>query len=357
MKPDWKLLKKVLEIPTAPFHESFVRDFVFQFCEALGLRVQSDKYGNLKVVYRSGSGGKPIAFLAHMDHPGFEVTQGGTKPSVKLLGGVPDIFFHKARVVVIDEGRKVRGRVVKNLNKKSRTFQLMMKESVGKGAFGYFDLPGCRFQGTKVESKAIDNVASVAILLNLLQELVANKKPADIRCYFTRAEEVGFIGLCGAIEEGFYPRKIPVIVLEASSAKAGKVKLGSGPVLRVGDRLSIFSNELDLEARLLANQLCKQKKGFQFQRALLPGGVCEATLLALNEYKTLCLAFPLAHYHNNGAKSYACEQIDKQDYTGMLVWLFALAGKKESRGLAELKSTLHTQFKKQCSKLLKSIPH
>lgn len=345
MKPDRTLLKNVLGQPTAPFHEERVRNFVSEYCGSLGLRVQSDRLGNLKIVYRRGKSGKPIAFLAHMDHPGFEVTRGGKRPVVKLLGGVPDRFFSKARVTVIDGKNVLKGKVARLLSKKSRTWELLLKEEVSRKAFGYFDLAGCRFRGNAIESKSIDNLASVAILLNLLRELVRRKKRGHVVFYFTRAEEVGFVGLAGAIQNNLVSKTVPVVVLEASSAKAGKINLGEGPVLRVGDRLSTFSNSLDLEFHSVAQKIKKGDRSFRFQRALLPGGACEATLLAQNGFETICLAFPLANYHNAGSRSYACERIDQRDYANMLLWLWHLTGRKEVNARQALQKSLAKRFR------------
>lgn len=328
MKPDYSLLKKVLELPTAPFHEEEVMRFVFSFCRGLKLRVHQDRFGNLKVVYRKGSRGtspKPIAFLAHMDHPGFEVVRGGKNPVVRLLGGVPDDYFSKAKVILKDGDKSFRGRVKKSSNKKRREFVVPLKEAVSKKAFGYFDLAGFQKQNGWIKTKAADNVINVATLLNLLKILSQKKITAHVICIFSRAEEVGFIGASGFLKNEFLSKNTPVVVLEASSVKGGPITMGKGPVLRVGDRLTTFLNEVTLDLQRTAHQLGKKNRRFLFQRALLSGGTCEASLLTLKGYKAGCLALPLGNYHNRGEKNYALEYVHQKDYENMLVLLEALS--------------------------------
>ena len=227
MRPDIRLLKNVLNLPTAPFYEAFVSHFVQAFCKKIGVRCQQDSFGNLKAVYKRGFA-PPVAFTAHMDHPGFEVVRGGKNPVVQLLGGVPEHYFAKARVVFCDHGKSIKGRILKKVPKNHRQFFAAAQEEIHKGAFGFFDLPGFRLKGDRIKSKAIDNVASVAILLNLLEELRGQKTRAHVICIFTRAEEVGFVGASGLVKNRFLSPKVPTVVLEASSAKAGKVEIARG---------------------------------------------------------------------------------------------------------------------------------
>ena len=343
MRPDIRLLKNVLNLPTAPFHEAFVSHFVQAFCKKIGVRCQQDSFGNLKAVYKRGFA-PPVAFTAHMDHPGFEVVRGGKNPVVQLLGGVPEHYFAKARVVFCDHGKSIKGRILKKVPKNHRQFFAAAQEEIHKGAFGFFDLPGFRLKGDRIKSKAIDNVASVAILLNLLKELRGQKTRAHVICIFTRAEEVGFVGASGLVKNRFLSPKVPTVVLEASSAKAGKVEIGKGPVLRVGDRFSSFSPEIDL--------WLKKNAPKQFQRALLQGGRCEASLYVEKGYRVGCLAFPLGNYHNNGPKNYDYEFISLKDYKNMLEWLMRLAKNPSPKAAAKKEySAIDKIFKKYKKRL------
>jgi endoglucanase len=92
------------------------------------------------------------------------------------------------------------------------------------------------------------------------------------------------------------------------------VAIGGGPVLRVGDKLSCFSSEVDCWFRHIAEDIAKGDKKFKFQRALLPGGRCEASVWTLAGRKIGGLAFPLGNYHNNGERGYAPEFVSYTDY-------------------------------------------
>lgn len=315
MKADRRLIRSVLSLPTAPFHEEAVARFVKTFAKKLGLSCQEDRWGNLKIVYRRGKGKRPFALTAHMDHPGFEVIRGGARPIVRLLGGVPDKYFPKARVVVWEKGKTLKAKVIRRLPGKERKYQLSQK--LGKNGFGTFALPSVQFCGPLIYTKAADDLINMALLLNFLQGLVRRRARAQVIFLFTRAEEVGFVGALGAAKQKWIGRSVPIIVLEASSAKAGKVKIGGGPVLRVGDKASTFSHAIDLWLQSAA-------KNIPHQRALLPGGRCETTVFVEKGYQAGCLALPLGNYHNSGPKGYAPEYISFKDYQNLLQWLAAL---------------------------------
>ena len=48
------ILKEVLSLPTAPFHESEVAGYIRTFCKGLGLAPKEDRYGNIIVRYKKG---------------------------------------------------------------------------------------------------------------------------------------------------------------------------------------------------------------------------------------------------------------------------------------------------------------
>lgn len=348
MKPDLSLLKAVLKLPTAPFHEEAVSGFIRSFVKKLGLNCQQDRCGNLKVVYQNGKGRTPFVLAAHMDHPGFEVIRRGKNPIVQLLGGVPDRYFKKAKVVVWQDGRPMRSKVLGVFNEKKRQYRLRLPPSVSKGAFGYFDLPAVRLRQGLIQTKAADDLINVALLLNFLQELVHRRASAHVIFIFTRAEEVGFVGTLGMIRHQFISQKSPVIVLEASSAKAGKVQIGGGPVLRVGDKASTFSHAIDLWLQQAA-------AGLKTQRALLSGGRCESTVYIAKGYQSGCLALPLGNYHNIGKKNYAMEYVSLSDYKTMLLWLGALVKAKPPKVIAQKKAAELDKFFQQYGSRLKTV--
>jgi putative aminopeptidase FrvX len=66
------------------------------------MRPRRDRFGNLYVGYRRGNAA-PLAFTAHMDHPGFEVRSGGRRVHATLLGGIDPSHLRGSRVVLYHE--------------------------------------------------------------------------------------------------------------------------------------------------------------------------------------------------------------------------------------------------------------
>jgi endoglucanase len=101
-----------------------------------------------------------------------------------------------------------------------------------------------------------------------------------------------------------------VICLENSRAFA-ESPIGGGPIVRVGDRLSIFDPALTAACAKCAEQLAggsstptaSQKntdlnQAWRWQRKLMAGGACEATVFCAYGYQATCLCLPLGNYHN-----------------------------------------------------------
>ncbi len=325
------ILKAVLSLPTAPFHEEYVAAFVLEFCGRLGLQVKCDRVGNILVRYKKGSAKQPVAFVAHMDHPGFEVLScdDGGLCKVGLLGGINPDFFAGAKIRICDGGNFINGRVLKTAGKEmwhgKPCFLVKAAKPCGVGSFGWYDVDAFKLKNGLVTTKAADNLVSVAALLELLKELKSGKVQADVRCLFTRAEEVGFVGCISHLKQESWPKNLPTIVLECSSAKAAKVDIGGGPVVRVGDKMSGFTSAVDFWLSEVCASVAKKDKKFKFQRALLSGGRCEASVFTLYGLCVGGLAFPLGNYHNNAEKGYAPEFVSFKDYNWMQQILFSAA--------------------------------
>lgn len=337
-----KILREVLSLPTAPFHEGTVMCYVIQHTARLGLKVSADKYGNIIVRYRRGTPRQPVIFTAHMDHPGFEVLSvagcacrvghGFMRCRVGILGGIKPEYFAGARVVIKTFDGYVNGKVARRPLKEKwqgkNVFEVWVdvkRGAVDVGDFGWYDIAPVRIKGDIIYTKAADNLVGTAVLLDLLSALARKRAIADVRCVFTRAEEVGFAGCIALSREGLIPKNVPTIVLECSSAAAGKVDIGGGPVIRVGDKLSCFSSEIDCWLKSIAEKLAGKNRKFRYQRALLGGGTCEASVWTLANHPVSGLAFSLGNYHNNGPKSYAPEFVSAKDYLWMQEFLLAIA--------------------------------
>ena len=62
---------------------------------------------------------------------------------------------------------------------------------------------------------------------------------AHVALLFTRSEEIGFIGAIGAAREGTVPKGARLVCLENSRSFPHDSPIGAGPIVRVGDRLSV----------------------------------------------------------------------------------------------------------------------
>jgi endoglucanase len=280
------LLRSILAQPTAPFHEDAVRaEITMQLAQLPRVTLEQDDFGNVIACYHGCSDHQEYAFAAHMDHPGFVGDE--------FLGGVP-------------EANRANGR--------TRDF----------GAFAMWDLPTCEVRDGLVHSRACDDLIGCAAIVALFQELEQRDAEATVYGLFTRAEEVGFVGAIQLARSGRVPKDLTIVSLETSSMSAPGCAMGAGPIIRVGDRTSIF----DDAATATFVQLATAAK-LPFQRCLMSGGTCEATAYQLYGYRTAALCVALGNYHNCApAEQIAAEYVSLADTAGM-VELMRLAAMNE----------------------------
>jgi len=327
-----KLFTEVLSLPTAPYHEDAVAEYIRAFARRRGLPVTEDRYGNLVVRYRNGKRPAPVAITAHMDHPGFEVVEGeGRELVAQWLGGCDPKHFPGSKVTVVADGVQVAGKVssalgVADRKDRVRTFRIRTRQPIQKaqGAFGHWDLKSVAFGGDLIRTKGADNLASCAAVLSALDAVRKRRAEADMWGVFTRAEEVGLLGAAGIVDAQTVPRRVPLVVLETSRELPG-AEMGKGAVIRVGDALSVFDPQVEFAVHEIARELRGKGRGFVFQRQLMSGGACEASLYALHGYAVGALAFPLGNYHNQGKRWPAEEIISVTDSDSMIRLCTAIA--------------------------------
>ena len=296
------LAKKVLSLPTAPYHEHAVREFVLKYCCDLGLSVESDRAGNAIAKYRRSVPGRsrsrypPLAFAAHMDHPGFEAL--GPRRA-EFLGGVPQELFRGGRARFFADGRVVRARVRRVLPgwPKRKILTLELEPGIGTlepGTPGMWDVPAFRVASGKLHAATIDDVLSVVVVLATLAEVKRRRLNTHVWGLFTRAEEVGFHGAVELARSRRIPHNALVVSMEMSRERPW-ARIGDGPVVRVGDRVTTF----DPLATLFLQEVAK-RSAIRVQRCLMDGGSCEATAYAAFGYRAGGLCLPLGNYHNIG---------------------------------------------------------
>lgn len=313
-----KIFSDLLSLPTAPLHEHRVVAYIRDFSEKRGLPVKEDRFGNLIVRYTRGKP-SPVALTAHTDHPGFTVHDvHGRQLEAEWLGGHDRNHFPGSRVLIQTHDGPVTGRVSSTIGK-TRRFEITARRRIQdiEGAYGYWNLPPFHLDGDRITTKAADNLVGCAAILAALDNLFTQKEKADLYAVFTRAEEVGLVGAAGLVEAKTLPKRIPIIVLETSKELPGAL-IGNGPVIRVGDYMSIFDPSIEYTLHDLAKGIASADRQFAFQRQLMSGGVCEASIYVLHGYQVGALAFPLGNYHNESKRWPAPEYISRTDARNMI---------------------------------------
>ena len=128
--------------------------------------------------------------------------------------------------------------------------------------------------------------------------------------------------------------------------------IGGGPILRVGDKTSVFGPELTNAATEIMNA---QKK-FLWQRKLMPGGTCESTAFCEYGYVSTCLCLALGNYHNmkdidgvlqkKKPAKVAPEVISVSDYHGLVSMLTIICRDLDKPRKATLRKSLETRIQK-----------
>lgn len=307
-----KLAERVLRLPTAPYHEHAVQAFVIEHCRALGVRVECDRVGN--VIARYGHSGKPLVLMAHMDHPGFEAL-GGNR--AEFLGGVQPAWFKGSPVRMYTAGGVVRAKVT-GVNSKHWPRRKLVNLNVESGVlrpgdFGMWDVPAFRVRAGKLHATAIDDVLSVAVVLATLTEVSRRKLKTQVWGAFTRAEEVGFNGAVEMARDGRIPHGALVISMEMSRERPW-ARIGNGPVIRVGDLMTIF----DGRATHFLSEVAR-RSAIRAQRCLMDGGTTEATAFGGYGYRVGGLCLALGNYHNMGTNNaIRSEYVSISDLEGLV---------------------------------------
>ncbi len=319
------ILKRLLKQPTAPFHEYHVRaeiEALLKDCPHVKLK--RDKFGNLLATYKNGkSKSKPTWVLAaHMDHPAFVKPAGSTKRDEwDFLGGVGNA--------------EIEAGVKRGLRKV-------------KGQLATWNFP-VNITNTRIEATACDDIIGCAAIVMTFLDLARLNIQTTVHAAFTRADEVGWLGAWHLAQNW------PFLSLETSRPVNGAV-MGGGPILRVGDRVSIF----DSEAMAVLMTTAKEQ-GIRVQRCLLDAGACEATATQASGVRSAGISIPLGNYHNlNDARQIVPEYVMMDDLKSLIDLLKALVatkhdgiGERTIRERVELRMMEHAEHLKAGSKLFK----
>ncbi len=304
-----KWLLELTSLPTAAGKEERVIAWIERWTKerSKDLQLDHDPFGNLLITQRRRSikGVAPIWFQAHLDHPAFVVRAILDAKTIELefRGGVHDPYFDHASIEVIDEKGRATIATITSIESTAKPFKIATARlkssprSLSIGDIGRWLLPKPKIAKGLLHTHGCDDLAAVAAALCALDRIRAKHDHGHVGILLTRAEEIGFIGTIGAARAGTLATDARVICLENSRSFA-ESPIGGGPILRVGDRRSVFTPELTnrIGDVLLAHQ--KMHPSFVFQRKLMAGGSCEATAFAAYGYRSTCLCLPLGNYHN-----------------------------------------------------------
>ncbi len=325
-------LSRLGRSPATAFKENGVAHAVRAILDELGLDHRQDTFGNIIAkINGTDSTANPLAIVAHMDHPGFEIT--GSDPNgsnnsyvAKAMGGVPTSSFEAGVPVqvLLPDGSRVRGATAGKFGDDSERQVLVRLEQpldLEPPVSVVFDLVDFELDGQYIRMRAVDDLAGCGSILAALARLLprfnqGEAPPGDVYGVFTRAEEVGLVGARLMAEAGTLPPETLVISAESSRTLPG-AEMGEGPVIRVGD--AGFTFAADAEAVLVrARETIRERdSGFKCQRQLMSGGTCEASAFAVYGYQTTGIAFPLGNYHNGAPEGrIEAEYIHIDDYLG-----------------------------------------
>ncbi len=332
-----KILHEMLAIPTAPYAEHLVAQYVEQFCaRRKGVTLTCDRVGNLLVRVRRGGRriARPVCLTAHLDHPGFVSERMVRRDRLRAFwrGGVLKDYFVGTGVRFVVGDKWVRGCVrsvktaVHNGRRRVETAVIDVPQEVPPGSLGMWDLPEPRVRGTRIYARACDDIAGAAAMLACIDELVRRRLAADACFLFTRAEEVGFAGAIAAANTGTIPRKCVVVAMETSS-ELPHAQMGDGPILRVGDRASVFNPAVTMHCQRVAEDLARTDRTFKYQRRLMDGGMCESSAYCCLGYEATGICLSLGNYHNMDVKrgKIAPEYIDLRDFDNVVKWFVELS--------------------------------
>jgi len=339
-----QIARELLEQPTAPYKEELPRAHIRAFAQQRpGLMLSEDAAGNMLLKYEgaAASSRSPLVLVAHLDHPGFEITGvQGEIVELAFLGGVRAghaqpgqrvEFFEMGVATPTGKGELVSVKEKESLEGASAR---VTEGRAIAGGFAMWDFPGFSIENETIVTRCCDDLLGAAAALCTLDAL-SSLRPDSVSVWalFTRAEEVGFLGALEAIRLKTIPQDACVLSLECSKA-LGIAPQGEGVIVRVGDRSSIFDPELTEALRQSAETVRKENPSFKYQRKLMDGGSCEATAFCAHGYRSSGLTVPLGNYHNmanqdGGPRGIGPENVKVNDFIWEVQLLIELALRPE----------------------------
>ena len=296
------------------------------------LQVNADSGGNLLITQKRVADRAPLLAVAHMDHPAFVITgTDGSTAAFEFRGGVTAPYFEDAGVVIVSRLDGPEGLVV-SYHPESQTGTIDMVDDTHAqvGDIAMFRFGTTEPEKGRFQAPACDDLAGCAAALAALDRMREMDGLAHFGVLLTRAEEVGLVGAVHAAKHGTIPHDARLISIE-TSRELPEAPIGEGPVIRTGDRGTVFDRELTNRiSRAVADADLKH------QRKLMSGGNCEATAFGVYGYPATGMCVALGNWHNRGNLDAVeagegeaipmLEEISLDDYHGLVEMLVIAAG-------------------------------
>ena len=303
LQPKYReVIQEIASCPATSFHEYLVSDRIKNILVRSEIDFIEDQYGNIVARVEGGQSDSPaIAFVAHMDHPGFEVSRTDSgKIIASALGGVPVAVFYRQATSAFSfdrNGTRLSCNLLAFGPPEKREVEVVSDYDLPKRTPIVFDLPDIDIQDGQINMRALDDIAGCASIISAMQEIKRNPSDTDVYAIFTRAEEVGLIGAKLLSQSDMISGNTIMVSVETSSVIPG-VAQGDGPIIRTGDASYTFDAEAEQVIIRARDLIQKKQSGFVSQRHLMSAGSCEASAFAANGFKSTGLAYPLGNWHN-----------------------------------------------------------
>ncbi len=309
------VLKDLSSFTGVSGREEGISDYIAGFFRKHCNNVEIDKFYNV-IGYKKGSGeaGKKIMIMAHHDEIGLMVKSIDENGFVKFtnIGGV-DSKILLAQEVVLHGRKEIYGVVgakpphllkPEEAKKAVKMDDLYIDTGFNKESISKFVSIGdiitlktypFELKGNKLSSKCLDNRAGVAVLLDIMEQLLKLKHHDDVVFVATSQEE---LGLSGAKIAAYNISPDLAIVVDAchgdipDAPKDETYPLGKGPAIAIGPNLHRLNTKKIID-------LAKEEN-IPHQIDVEPGNTgteAWATQVSRNGIPTLLVSVPLKYMH------------------------------------------------------------
>lgn len=308
-------LEKLCSLYGISGNENSVRNYIISCIEGK-CEYYTDNPGNI-IAFRKGrkKSDKKLMIAAHMDEVGLMITHIGSDGTLSFdtVGGINDDVIAGRQVIIYEKNIQgvVGSKAIHNMSAAEREAKVSVsslyidigadskeeaEKLVSPGDNVSFMSGFTRLGGDRICSKALDDRAGCAVMLDLINEGVEY----DTYFAFTVQEEVG---LRGAQAAAFGISPDFAVVLETTTAAdisgvdgADRVcELGKGPVVSFMDRRTVYDRELYSLAFSLAEQ-----NGIpcQTKTKIAGGNDAGAIHISKSGVRTVAVSAPCRYLHS-----------------------------------------------------------